>query len=63
MLCEGVKKHLGVLWSDEGFYASEGVRNARGYGLRGAMRALAKFQVNLAIPNNVSGYFSTRGKG
>jgi len=52
-----------VLWSDEGLYASEGVRNAWEDGLRGEMRALAKFQINLAIPKDVYGYFSTRGRG
>ena len=31
--------------------------------LREFLRALAKFQVNLAIPKDEYGYFSTKGKG
>ena len=30
---------------------------------RGEMRVLAKFQINLAIPKDVEGYLSTRGRG
>jgi len=36
---------------------------AFGRWLEGAMRVLAEFQINLAIPKYVYGYFSTRGRG
>ena len=29
----------------------------------GSMRVLAEFQINLAIPKDVYGYFSTKGRG
>jgi len=36
---------------------------AFGRWLEGEMRVLAEFHINLAIPKDVYGYFSTRGKG
>ena len=35
---------------------------ALGRWLEGAMRVLAEFQINLAIPKDIYGYFSTRGE-
>jgi len=35
---------------------------ALGRWLEGAMRVLAEFQINLAIPKDIYGYFSTRGR-
>ena len=36
---------------------------AFGRWLEGVLRALAKFLINLAIPEDVYGYVSTRGRG